>query len=102
VLNFELYKGEEKIESYPSVPNVKQYSFTVGTSVKPGDGYYFRISDSKNKDDVVLSPRFAVGRKVPLLFKAVGVAVVGGLIYIVTSGRGSKNNDIPPALLPPE
>lgn len=100
VLNFELYRGEEKIESYPSVPNVKQYDFTVSSSVKPGDDYYFRISDSKNKDDVVLSPKFAVKRKVPLVFKVVGVVAVGGLIYAVTSGSSESSKDIPAPLSP--
>lgn len=100
ILNFELYRGEEKIESYPAVPNVKEYEFTVSTAVKPGDGYYFRISDSKNKDDVVLSPTFAVGRKVPLALKAAGLALVGGAVYVVAGSSGSKNKDIPAPLTP--
>lgn len=99
ILNFELYRGDDKIEAYPAVPNVKEYEFTLSTSVKPGDGYYFRISDSKNKDDVVLSPSFGVGRKVPLAFKAAGLAVVGGAVVLL-GGGGSKNNDIPSPLLP--
>lgn len=99
ILNFELYRGDEKIESYPAVPNVKQYEFTVSTNVKPGGGYYFRISDSKNKDDVVISPLFSVARKVPLALKAAGVAVVGGAI-VVLGGGGKQNNDIPSPLSP--
>jgi len=94
ILNFELYRGDEKIEAYPAVPNVKEYEFTVSTSVKPGDGYYFRISDSKNKDDVVLSPSFGVSRKVPLAYKAAGFVVVGGAVVFL-GGGGTKNNDIP-------
>lgn len=100
VLNFELFRGEEKIESYPAVPNVKQYDFTVSTGVKPGDDYYFRISDSKNKDDVVLSPRFTVKRKVPLVLKAAGLALVGGAIYMAVGGGGTTNKDIPPPITP--
>lgn len=100
VLNFELYRDNEKIESYPSVPNVKQYDFTVGSSVKPGDGYYFRISDSKNKDDVVISPQFSVMRKVPLALKAAGVAVIGGAAILVGGGGGTTNKDIPAPLTP--
>jgi hypothetical protein len=100
VLSFELYNGEEKIESYPPVPNVKNYEFTVSTSVKPGSGYYFRISDSKNKDDVVLSPRFSVSRKVPLALKAAGVAVVGGVFYMLLGTGGSTSKDIPNPLSP--
>jgi len=100
VLNFELYNGERKIESYPPVPNVKNYEFMVSTSVKPGSGYYFRISDSKNKDDVVLSPKFSVNRKVPLALKAAGAAVVGGAVYMLLGTGGNTNKDIPNPLTP--
>lgn len=99
ILNFELYRDNEKIESYPSVPNVKQYDFTVSTSVKPGSGYYFRISDSKNKDDVVISPQFSVNRKVPLVLKVAGIAAVGGAILAI-GGSSKPNNDIPAPLTP--
>jgi hypothetical protein len=100
ILNFELYKENEKIESYPSVPNVKQYDFTVSTSVKPGNDYYFRISDSKNKDDVVVSPKFSVQRKVPLVLKAAGAALVGGAIYLISGGSSKASKDIPAPLTP--
>jgi hypothetical protein len=100
VLNFELYKGKEKIESYPPVPNVKHSSFTISPSVKPGQGYHFKISDNKNKDDVVLSPEFSVSRKVPLGIKAASGAALAAVIYIVIDSLKPKNNDIPDPLSP--
>lgn len=100
VLNFELYKGSEKIESYPPVPNVKHSAFSISPSVKPGQGYHFRISDNKNKDDVVLSPEFSVSRKVPLGIKAASGAALAAVIYIIIDSMKDKNNDIPDPLSP--
>lgn len=81
ILNFDLYKDGEKVTSFPNIANVGHYTLTIPSSVKPGKGYSFKITDTKNKDQIVNTSTFVVKRKVPLVLKAIPVAVVGGLLY---------------------
>jgi hypothetical protein len=83
VLHFDLYKGDTKVWTQPGVGNTGHYELTIPTNVKPGSGYRFKISDSKNKDDVVYTEVFTIKRKVPLLLKAIPVVAVGAVAYIV-------------------
>jgi hypothetical protein len=93
ILNFDLYNGEEKVTSFPNIANVGHYTMTIPSSVKPGKGYYFKITDSKNKDQIVNTKQFAIKAKYPLVLKAASVALVGGLVYWLTTLGGED----PPA-----
>ncbi|HQQ96305.1 MAG TPA: Ser-Thr-rich GPI-anchored membrane family protein [Cyclobacteriaceae bacterium] len=99
ILNFDLYRGEEKITSFPNIANVGNYTMTIPSTVKPGSGYRFKITDTKNKDQIVYSPPFAVKRKVSLLLKAVPVALLGGAVFVLTSGNKGPQN-IPDPITP--
>lgn len=90
ILNFDLYKGGEKITSFPNIANVGHYTLTIPSSVKPGKGYSFKITDSKNKDQIVNTQQFRVKPKFPFILKAAAVAVVGGAIYYLTTLGSSK------------
>lgn len=81
ILNFDLYKQGERITTFPNIPNVGNYSLTFPQSIKPGKDYTFRISDTKNKDEVVNTGEFVIVRKIPLLVKAVPVVLIGGVIF---------------------
>jgi hypothetical protein len=83
VLNFELYKGEEKITVFSNIANAGKYNLLFAQDTKPGSDYHFRISDSKNKDEVVNTKEFAISRKVPLVLKAVPVVLVGGALFVL-------------------
>lgn len=91
ILNFDLYKDGEKITSFPNIANVGHYTLTIPNSVKPGSGYSFKITDSKNKDQIVNSAEFKVKPKYPVVLKAIPVIALGGLIYwITTLGGGGE------------
>jgi hypothetical protein len=99
ILNFQLYNKEDKlVADFPNAPNDSEYKITIPTSVKPGEGYYFKISDTKNSELVVITSKFDVKRKVPLALKAIPVLAVGGLIYFLASGSG---NGAPEVETPP-
>ena len=103
ILNFQLYNKDHKlVHTFPNAPNELQYKLTIPGSVKPGKGYYFRISDSKNSDQVVNSPSFTVKPKYPLPLKAVPVILVGGGAYFLINSLSNKNNDLqgPPDVPP--
>lgn len=99
ILNFDLYKGEKKILSYPNLANVGTYSLEFPSYVNPGKGYRFRISDSKNKEDVVYTNTFKIKRKVPLLLKAIPAALVGAGLYALLKPK-NEEPDLPVPILP--
>lgn len=88
ILNFELYKGEKKVSTFTDIANTGKYKLTLPTSVKPGNNYKFKITDSKNKDEIVYTSNFTVKRKVPLLLKVIPVLGLG--VLAATLGGASK------------
>ena len=74
---------------------------TLPTTVKPGKDYYFRISDAKNADQVVVTPNFEVRRKIPLLLKAIPIVAVGGVIYVLSMDKNKSSDLEGPPLVPP-
>lgn len=86
VLNFELYRGDDKVKVLEERPNVGNTTIVIPTDVKPGR-YKFKISDSRNKDEVVYTLDFRVKRKVPLVMKLGIAAMIGGAVgYLASSG----------------
>lgn len=86
VLNFDLYHGERKVTTYPNIANVGHYSLRF-SKVKSGKNYRLKVTDSKNKDDVVYSEPFRIKAKVPLLVKVLPLIGVG---YLITTLGGEK------------
>jgi hypothetical protein len=89
ILHFDLYKGEKKVASFTDIANTGKYKLTLPTNVKPGSNYKFKITDTKNKDEVVYTGNFTVKRKVPLLLKVIPILGVGALAATL-GGSGSK------------
>jgi hypothetical protein len=100
LITFDLYKGDTRVNWSKSVTNSGSSEFVITTDIRPGSNYRFRISDSKNKDDVVYSSEFTIKRKVPLLYKIIAIAVVGGVVYFVLPNEPPPPNEIPNALCP--
>jgi hypothetical protein len=82
VLNFDLYKGDTKVATYPNIANVGHYKLKF-ENVRPGNDYRLKVSDAKNKDDVVYSAPFAVRAKVPMVIKMLGAAAAGAAITVL-------------------
>jgi hypothetical protein len=101
ILNFDLYNGDEKILSYPNLANVGTYILEFPTYVRTGKNYRFRISDTKNKEDVVYTQPFRIKRKIPLLVKVVPMVVAGAALYWVLNKEGTSA-DPTIGLLPPD
>jgi hypothetical protein len=73
--------------SFPNIANVGHHEFQFPTYVKPGKDYQFMISDSKNKEEQVITKPFGIKRKIPLLLKAIPVAIVGIIIYVIVTKK---------------
>ncbi|MCB0494216.1 MAG: hypothetical protein KDC93_17555 [Cyclobacteriaceae bacterium] len=90
VLNFELYRDDDKVKVLEERPNVGNTTIIIPSDVKPGR-YKFKISDSRNKDEVVYTLDFRVKRKVPLGLKLGLMAVVaGGVGYLAGSSDSAE------------
>ena len=98
ILNFDLYKGDQKIEPFSNIANVGHAEINIPQRVKPGKDYYFKITDSKNKDQIVNTGTFAVKRKVPLLLKVIPIVAAG--VVVATLPKSSSTKNIPDPLDP--
>lgn len=82
ILNFELMRGEEKVNSFPNVANVGHYTMVLPSHTSPGT-YQFRITDSRNKDQIVFTKEFRVKRKIPLLVQGAIPLVAGAIVWLL-------------------
>ncbi len=80
ILNFQLYKGKKLVHTFSNVANASEYKMVIPTSTKPGSDYYFRVSDTKNADQVVISPTFKIKPKIGLAWKILPIVAVGAAI----------------------
>lgn len=99
ILNFQLYQGDEKLKyTFPNAPNNSEHKLTIPTSIKPGKDYYFRISDTKNKDQIVETTKFQIKRKYPLALKAIPILIAAGVIYYLLPNPPVDEVEGPPAV----
>ena len=77
ILNFELYRGENKVHVFEERPNIGGTSLVIPTRIKAGKNYRLKISDKRNRDEVVYTSEFTIKRKVPLLLKVGTIFSVG-------------------------
>jgi hypothetical protein len=98
ILNFDLYHGTKKITSFPNIANVGHHTFVIPSSVKPGHDFRFRISDSKNKDQIVFTKPFSIDRRIPLLLKVGPPLIIGVAVYLFVKANEPKPLDGPPSL----
>lgn len=81
ILTVDLYQGDKLIRGLGELPNTGNAMMKVPSNVKPGNGYRWKVSDERNRDEVVYSPTFGVKRKFPLLIKIGGGIALGTFGY---------------------
>lgn len=102
ILVVELYQGDQLVKNFDEYPNTGKASIVIPSSVKPGNGYRYRISDSRNRDEVVYSKPFNVQRKFPLIPKMSLFTMLGiGGYFLVDSLIPVNVPDISEPPLPP-
>lgn len=100
ILNFELYKDDTKIATFPNIANVGHYRLVLPKDIRPGNNYRLRASDSKNKDEVVYTGTFSVKRKTALVTKVLPIAAVGYLIMTMAGGEEGGPSEIEDPIKP--
>jgi hypothetical protein len=98
ILNFAIYKGNQLAAIVPNVPNSGNHEVMISPGLKPGKDYYFLITDTKNKDEVMRTPTFEIQRKIPLAIKAATAGVVLCVAAVIASNAKSNTLDEPPPL----
>ena len=83
ILTLELYKGDRLVRGFGELPNTGNATMKIPSSVKPGKRYRYRVSDKRNRDEVVFSPYFDVQRKFPLWMKIGSGAAIGTFAYFL-------------------
>lgn len=91
-INLELYKGGQRISGDMNVPNNGGHHYFFPTHAKPGKDYRLKLTDPKNPDDVIYSPFFKVGPKIPLWMKATPVVLVGVLVAVLAGDKPKDEN----------
>lgn len=100
ILNFNLYRGENKITTFSNIANVGHHDLEIPAHIKPGKGYYFVISDIKNKDEVVRTSEFKVARKIPLALKAIPGVLVASAAMMLSGSDAGGGNSLPDPITP--
>ena len=101
ILNFELYQGESLVGTFEERPNTGNTIFEIPTKIKPGEDYRLRISDTRNRDEVVFTNSFSVKRKIPLGIKIGAAFAIGALTgYLINELKPTVEPEIPEPPLP--
>lgn len=106
VLTWDLYNSDdEKVHTFTNIANVGNYELVIPKDIKPGTGYRLKISDQKNNEDVVYTPRFKITRKIPLIVTVgvIGASVTSGYFLYSTLGGetgGEGEEALPDPILP--
>lgn len=89
----ELVKDNQIFGTWEQVDNHGEAPVRLPHNLKPGDNYYFRISNREN-DLTTMSTAIAIRRKIPLGVQLMAVAAVPLVIIILTSDQGEDHSDV--------
>lgn len=97
VVDIEVYQGSNRVQGESNINNSGNYNLQLLPTLKPGNNYRIKISDSRNPEEYVYSESFTVKRKIPLLVKAVPIAIIGilGVYTILNTSSAEKTSEIP-------
>jgi hypothetical protein len=91
-ISIELLRGNSVIQQLAEVENKHMFSWSIPGKLKPGKEYTIRISKGVTSNIQSISQPFEIRPRVSLWVKLIPVAIVGGVVAIL-SGSGSKEED---------
>lgn len=98
ILNFAIYKNEKYIDIISNVANSGTYPIVLPRGIKPGNDYYFIVSDTKNKDQMMKTENFTVKRKIPVFVKAIPLAAAAAAVFFVLTDETAEDLSGPPTI----
>lgn len=102
-INIELFRDQERIMGENNLPNNGKYDWYIPGSVKKGNNYRLKFTNTKDRNDIQYSRPFTIKPKTPFIIKAMGVFAAGAAIIVIQGGKkGSTGTTvIPEDPLPP-
>ncbi len=89
--------AQEKVWVDGSVPNTGHYNWKIPSTIKSGDDYKLQFTNVDNAIESNVSNYFQIRPKTPLIVKAAGVAIIGGVVFILKGSKGSGGSEPLPA-----
>ena len=86
-----LFHANQTIEVWEGLYNDGETLIKLPKRMKSRDGYYFKISQP-GTEEVTLTDKFQVKRKVPLALKIAGIAVLPVTMILVSQHNSSSRN----------
>ena len=93
-VDIELFRDDKKVRTIARTQNDGSFSWTIPIDVKPGQGYTVKVS-STSSTQFDQGGYFSIRRKVPLVLKALPVALIVPAIVILTDGGESRPEILP-------
>jgi hypothetical protein len=93
-VNVELFKGTDRVWGENNLPNVGKYQWYIQSSAKKGSDYTLKFTNTKDRNDYVVSKPFVIKPKVPLLVKVGALVAVGVGIKLATAGGGNDPGSV--------
>jgi hypothetical protein len=91
-VDIELYFENTRIHSDRNVPNTGKFDWIIPGNIKPGKGYHLKFTNTKNRDEILVSTPFRITPKIQTLYKiAAGVLIGTGIILFMPSGSGPSD-----------
>lgn len=94
-IHIELFKGTQRLDGELNHPNNGTFGVNFPGSLKPGKDYRMKLTDAKHAEDFIYTENFTVTRKVPLLLKALPVAVGGFFLVRLLIGDPTPKGGLP-------
>lgn len=94
-VDIELYHGKDRISGDRNIPNTGKYDWAILPSVKSGDGYTLRFTNTKNREDFVVTKPFSIVARTPFIIKFGGGLLLAGAgataVLLSSSPNGPKD-----------
>lgn len=100
-INIELYKAGQRVIGEVNHPNNGSYEMFIPTHAKTGGDYKLKFSDTRNPDEVFYTQEFSIKPKIPLLLKIAPVAILGTVVFLLTSKTKSPGEEEGPGMIDP-
>jgi hypothetical protein len=89
-----LYRDDvEQTRIVEKTSNAHAFTWSMSKKQKPGKGYTIRAVSTAHPKEFTSSQAFRIKPRIPFFVKALSVAAVGAVVFIVTSGGGDP---VPP------
>ncbi len=95
MLTFSLFRNDELISIFSSMPNAGKAVLTLSRKVKPGGGYYFMIAEPGVKEHQIKTEEFTVKTRYPLVAKIGAAVAVAGIVILLLPERPPDTVGLP-------